>query len=124
LNAYVYVRVSSKEQIENFSLETQEEQCRRYCDRMGFKVERVFVEGGKPGGTLTRPELQELLKLCEQNRRRIKAVVFFAVDRASRDTFDFLAVWNKLKKWDIALLSATQHIEDTPEGRFSATLEI
>ena len=40
--AVIYTRVSTKEQIDNFSLETQERDCLALCARRGLSVERVF----------------------------------------------------------------------------------
>ena len=122
VRAVIYCRVSTKEQVENFSLETQEEQCRRYCERQELVVDRVFVEEGKSATTLNRPKLQELLEYCKRNRKHIGVVVFYAIDRASRQTRDFLQVWADLGKWGLKLECASQHIDDSPEGKLSATL--
>ena len=45
--AVLYLRVSSEEQVENFSLNTQEEICRREALRRGFEVVEIFREEGK-----------------------------------------------------------------------------
>jgi predicted site-specific integrase-resolvase len=59
--AVVYIRVSTSEQVENFSLDTQERACREYCDREELDVDRVFREEGESAKTANRPKLQELL---------------------------------------------------------------
>ena len=47
-SAAIYVRVSSQQQVSNFSLEVQEEACRYYCRRDGWLVARVFrVDGSE-----------------------------------------------------------------------------
>ena len=40
--AVLYCRVSTKEQVENLSLPTQQQRCAEYCQRKGFTVLRVF----------------------------------------------------------------------------------
>jgi DNA invertase Pin-like site-specific DNA recombinase len=40
--ALIYTRVSTIEQVENLSLDTQERECRAHCRREGLKVDRVF----------------------------------------------------------------------------------
>ena len=46
-NAVIYVRVSSKEQLEGSSLETQEKICRDYASHNEYDVMKVFVEKGE-----------------------------------------------------------------------------
>jgi DNA invertase Pin-like site-specific DNA recombinase len=46
MNAVIYCRVSSKEQIDGTSLESQEVACRDYARSKGMSVLRVFVEQG------------------------------------------------------------------------------
>ena len=45
--AVIYIRVSSEEQVENFSLKTQEEICRRDAKYKGYEIAEVFREEGK-----------------------------------------------------------------------------
>ena len=40
--AIIYIRVSSEEQVENFSLQTQEEICRRDAKYKGYEITQVF----------------------------------------------------------------------------------
>ena len=69
--AIIYVRVSTKEHLLGRSLETQEQQCRKYCEEMGFEVVRVFVERGESAKNDDRTSLQEMLTLCRENKGRI-----------------------------------------------------
>ena len=73
--AVVYTRVSTKEQTENLSLPTQLKFCRQYCERQGFHVVKEFVEQGESAKTTERPELQQLLSFCRDNKSRVCAVV-------------------------------------------------
>ena len=43
--AAIYVRVSSKEQVEGYSLEAQLRACREYCAARGYTVVEVYSEG-------------------------------------------------------------------------------
>ena len=62
MKAVIYVRVSTAEQVENFSLETQRRACEEYCEREGIEVDSVFVEKGESAKTTNRPQLQNLLE--------------------------------------------------------------
>jgi len=44
--AVIYLRVSTEEQVDNFSLGTQEEICKKEATRRGFEVVQVFREEG------------------------------------------------------------------------------
>jgi hypothetical protein len=47
MNGVIYCRVSSKEQVEGTSLESQEVACREYASRNNVTVSKVFVERGE-----------------------------------------------------------------------------
>ena len=57
-SALIYVRVSSQQQVGNFSLEVQEEACRAYCHAKGWPIARVFVEEGQSAKTTERTQLK------------------------------------------------------------------
>ena len=60
--AVIYLRVSTEEQVDNYSLETQENICKKEAERMKIEVDRVFREEGRSAKTITgRPALVELL---------------------------------------------------------------
>ena len=52
-DAILYLRVSTEEQVDNFSLSTQEEICRKEAMRQGMKIVKVFREEGKSAKTIT-----------------------------------------------------------------------
>jgi hypothetical protein len=43
----IYCRVSTREQVQNFSLVTQRKACEAYCAQHGIEVAHVFVEEGE-----------------------------------------------------------------------------
>jgi DNA invertase Pin-like site-specific DNA recombinase len=51
MRAVVYCRVSTKDQVQNLSLPTQEKACIEYCHRHGYDVDRVFIEQGESAKT-------------------------------------------------------------------------
>ncbi len=66
--AVLYVRVSNADQVDNYSLETQEKECRRYCERQGL-VDRIFREEGESAKTVNRTQLQEMLRYLGTNAK-------------------------------------------------------
>ena len=66
-NAVLYLRVSTEEQVENFSLGTQEEICTREAQFKGYKVTKIFKEEGKSAKTIVgRKILIEMLEYCRK----------------------------------------------------------
>src|SRR5690349_4861561 len=112
-SAVIYTRVSTKEQLDNFSLETQERDCRALCDRQGLSVERVFEERGESAKTDDRTELKALLAYCSAHKATLHAVVVWKVDRFSRNTADYLALRALLKRQGITLLSVNESLGDS-----------
>jgi site-specific DNA recombinase len=121
--AVIYLRVSTEEQVDNYSLDTQADICRREAEKRGFQVAEIFREEGRSAKTITdRPTLIELLGYCRQHRRRINAVIVYRLDRISRQTADYLAIRKKLFELDITLISATEPTGDTPTEKFIETM--
>ena len=122
-NAVIYLRVSSEEQVENFSLGTQEEICRREATRRGFEIVEVFREEGRSAKTITgRPTLIKLLEFCRKNRRTVDAVFVYRVDRLSRQTADYLAIRKKLAEYGVTLASATEPTGNSPTDKLIETM--
>ena len=121
MNAVIYCRVSSKEQVQNFSLGTQEKACREHCARAGISVDRVFMEG-ESAKTTERTRFKEMLDYCRENKRTIDYVVVYAVSRFARSTLDHAITRAFLAKLGITLRSVTEPIGDSPMGKFSESV--
>lgn len=118
-NAVLYLRVSTEEQVENFSLGTQEEICRREAKFKGYKVVKVFREEGRSAKSMKgRIVLIEMLEYCRKNKNQVEAVMIYKTDRLSRQTFDYLIIQRKLSDMGVKLLSATEPTDDSPMGKF------
>jgi len=121
--AVIYIRVSSEEQVENFSLGTQEDICRREAKYKGFEVVQVFREEGRSAKTIVgRPVLLEMLDHCRKNRKEIQTIFVYRLDRLSRQTSDYLAIRKKLIEYNIALISATEPTGNSPTERLLETV--
>jgi site-specific DNA recombinase len=121
--AVIYIRVSSEEQVENFSLKTQEEICRRDAKYKGYEVVEVFKEEGKSAKTiLGRPELLRMLSYCRKNKKEVKGVFVYRLDRMSRQTEDYLALRKRFYAMGIALISASEPTGNTPTEKLLETV--
>src|ERR1043165_8322362 len=86
--AVIYCRVSTKDQVENFSLSTQQKACRDFCARNSFVVDEVFIEQGESAKTANRTEFQKALAYCRENKGRVTWFVVYAVNRFARNSHD------------------------------------
>ncbi len=123
MNCILYLRVSSEEQVTNFSLTNQEEYCKREAERKGYEVLKIFREEGASAKNIVgRPELVKLLACCEKNKDKISALLVYRFDRLARETSDFLIIRKKLSVLGIKIISCTEPVDDSPTGRFVETL--
>ncbi len=121
--AILYLRVSTEEQVDNFSLGTQEEICKKEAFRRGYEVIQIFKEEGKSAKTIIgRPVLLEMLEFCRKNKKMLGALIVYRLDRLSRQTQDFLTIRKKLSECKIALLSASEPTGDTPTETLLETI--
>lgn len=118
----IYIRVSSKEQIKNNSLEVQEEMCRNFSERAGHKVLEVFKEEGESAKTTNRTQLQEMMRFCEKNRKQIGRIVFYSVSRMSRDVSDYQILRKLFEKRGISIVSVTEAFDGSPAGKLQETI--
>lgn len=122
-DAVLYLRVSTEEQVDNFSLGTQEEICRKEADRQGMRVVKIFREEGKSAKTIVgRPQLVEMLKYCRQNKKTLGAVFVYRLDRMSRKTADYLSIRKTLIGYQIQLISATEPTGTSPTDTLLETI--
>ena len=116
--AVAYVRVSSEDQVNNASLDTQTEACREHCARNDFLLDKVFREEGKSAKTTDRPALKQMLAYCRRRKGKISFVLVYDLKRFSRDLVGHFAIRGHLRQMGIGLRSVTEAmVDETKEGR-------
>lgn len=88
IRAGCYVRVSTENQIENYSIEEQIERLTAFCKAKDYTITKFYTDGGYTGGNTNRPALQQLLK--DVWNQKIDLVVVYKLDRLSRSQKDTL----------------------------------
>ena len=121
MRAVVYCRVSTKEQTQNLSLDTQQRACEEYCNRNGYEVARVFIEEGESAKTANRTAFRKLLEFCRQNKNSLHAVVVYAINRFAHSTHDHAVVTAHLRKLGITLRTGSEPLADPSTGRLWST---
>ena len=122
MKAVIYCRVSTKDQVDNFSLATQEKSCRDYCARNNFDVDKVFVEEGESAKTVNRRQFQNMLTYCRENKGKISCVVVYAVSRFARSSYDHLATRAFLLGVGVSLRSVTEQFDGSPQGKLMESI--
>ena len=119
----IYCRVSSRKQvIEGNGLDSQEQICRGWAKQRGYIVERVFREEGVSGAEQSRPALDIMLNFLDGSKERFIAL-FYDISRVARETTLFLNIAKKIQSKGHCLATSQGLIEDTPIGKFLATIQ-
>lgn len=118
MQAVVYVRVSTEDQVHGTSLDSQVKACREYAAKLGYQLpaENIFREEGVSAKLINRPELAQLLSFCAKNKGKIGACIVWKVDRLARNSEYHHIIKAQLLKVGVKLVSVTEPIDDTPMG--------
>lgn len=91
-NCFIYVRVSTKMQVENGeSLEAQLYELRAYAKRENLKIEQEFVDDGYSGKNITgRPHFKDMMDAIRDGAQ-VDYVLVFKLSRFGRNAADALS---------------------------------
>lgn len=118
INAVIYTRVSTDEQVANYSLDFQKAHCIEFAKRKNYQVIEVFKEEGASAKTVSgRPELLKLIKFCQKKENKGIKVLVYKYDRWARNTSDGLGIIALLAKNGVEVISATEPAEDNAIGK-------
>ncbi|HEY4311634.1 MAG TPA: recombinase family protein [Pirellulales bacterium] len=113
-----FARVSSREQErEGFSLDVQEETLRRWVDKAGGTIVRLFKVAETASKKDERKTFKEMLAYCRANAKTLDGVLFAKVDRAARNLFDYCELERLESEHGVRFISVTQPTEANPAGR-------
>lgn len=112
-----YARVSTDNQLENYSIDEQTARLEAYCAAKGWTLLHTYIDGGYSGGNTDRPALQEMLQAIRDNA--IDAVVVYKLDRLSRSQKDTLTlIEDELLAHGTDFVSINENFDtSTPFGR-------
>ncbi len=111
-------RVSSREQErEGFSLEVQEQALRRYAMQAGGEIAKFFRIAETASKSDERKTFRELVAYAKKNAGFLDGLLFYKVDRAARNLFDYVELERLESEYDLPFISVSQPTENTPAGR-------
>lgn len=108
-NAIIYTRVSSKEQVENNSLEIQHRECLAYAAKRDLLVVREFGGTYESAQTDERKEFMQMMAFAK--RQRVSTIIVYSLDRFSRSGDNAIWLLKQLKEKGVSLLSVTQPVD-------------
>ena len=117
--AAAYVRVSSEEQVEGYSLPAQERAISAYCALHGYNVVARYRDEGKSARTDDlgkRPAFRQMLSDAENGQFNI--LIVHKLDRFARNLRVTLETLDRLEKAGVGFVSVNENMDfATPMGR-------
>ena len=120
--AVIYIRFSSNKQSESFSIEYQQDECRKFIELKGYTLVKEYVDKAKSGKKVAgREAFDEMLR--DAKRGIFDKIIVFSFSRSFRNTRDALNYNHDLyEKHGIVIESVIERIDMTdPHGKFSGT---
>ncbi|EYP51984.1 recombinase family protein [Staphylococcus haemolyticus] len=105
----LYARVSTEIQTNGYSIQSQLNQLKEYCQFQGYEVVDEYTDRGISGKTTQRPELQRILK--DANDGKLDCIMVYKTNRLARNTSDLLTIVEELYKINVEFFSLTEKIE-------------
>lgn len=117
LRAAVYIRYSSENQRDGYSIEYQMDECKKYINEQGFVFEKAYIDEAVSGKSANkRNAFFELLSDVKQGLYDV--VVVYKYSRFARNLMEATLYRQQIEKNGAKLISAMERIDDsTPEGR-------
>lgn len=113
-----YCRVSSREQVQGYSIDNQKEKIQMYLELFDYEPEKLtfYVDEGKSASSLKRPAMQNMLNDIENDE--IDEIIIYKLDRISRSVLDVYYLLNNLLSKDVNLVAILDNLDiKTANGR-------
>ncbi len=111
-------RVSSREQErEGFSLDVQEDALRDYAKRRDGTIVKLYRIAETATRRDERKAFKELLVYAREHAKEIDGLLFYKVDRAARNLYDYFELERLEAEYHIPFISTSQPTDKSPAGR-------
>lgn len=111
-------RVSSREQErEGFSLDIQEDALKRYATNMGGEIVKLFRIAETASKHSERKTFKEFIAYAKKNAGILDGLLFYKVDRAARNLFDYVELERLESEYSLPFISVSQPTDNNPAGR-------
>lgn len=110
-----YTRVSTGRQVEEgLSLDAQKAKLEAYCALYDLELVEVFVDAGKSGKSMDRPELQRALAVLADGT--VDGLLVIKLDRLTRSVRDLGELVERSSKQGWALMSVGEQLDTSSAG--------
>lgn len=118
----IYVRVSSEDQVDGYSIPGQLEELRAYAAEHNLPIYREYVDDGYSGKSIDgRPAMLELL--ADAKYGQFNTVITWKLNRLARNLADQLKMLEIFKQHNIGWMSLTEPLEiNSAQGYFMAQM--
>ena len=111
MNVLGYIRVSSKKQVEGYSLRLQQDKINAYCNMMDYNLVNVYRDEGITGMSIDkRNGFKDMIEYLKNNN--INGVVVWSLSRLGRSMKDVVLFLNKLKENNIHFYSIKESMSN------------
>jgi len=111
-------RVSSREQErEGFSLAVQEDALRKYADSNGGEIVQFYRIAETASKSDERKSFHNLIAYAKKHAVELDGLLFYKVDRAARNLFDYVELERLESEYGLAFISVSQPTDNNPAGR-------
>lgn len=114
--AAIYLRVSTAEQEDNYSLQSQEAECLKYAEQHGWAVVGIWREVHSARYLDERPQLRALLESIRSGG--VDVLLVHSSNRLSREQMQFATIAYRCKQAGTRLDSVTENFEAGAVGEF------
>lgn len=120
--AAIYIRVSTKWQVDKDSLQVQRRELTAYAEMLlGISDYEVFEDPGYSAKNTNRPEYQRMMNQIRSGE--FSHLLVWKLDRISRNLLDFVSLYNELKALGVAFISKNEQF-DTSTAMGEAMIKI
>jgi site-specific DNA recombinase len=117
----LYLRVSTEDQSENFSLPSQQRALTAYAEQNDYLVAHTLTDDGFTGEDLQRPALIRMRDLVR--RKAVNVIVIYEPDRLARKLSHFLLLQDEFDSARVRVEYVTFPVTDNHEGKLSLNMK-
>lgn len=122
LKAAIYIRVSTRWQVDKDSLPLQRDDLPKYAELvLGIKKYEIFEDAGYSAKNTDRPAYQRMMARVRTGE--FSHILVWKIDRISRNLLDFASMYQELKDYGITFVSKNEQF-DTSTAIGEAMLKI
>lgn len=111
MRVVAYLRVSTVNQIDNTSIEMQEDKIKTYCKLHDAELVHIYIDEGLSAKTEDRREYMNMIDFASDKANNIDAILVYKADRIHRSLRNLMNMIDKLQSNNIGFISITEQFD-------------